>query len=139
MAGKKSTNAEFENRNTEVYRFLLNGMTRQEILEKCSVWELTDRQVDTYIANAKEKIREHNAVERQDNMAVITANFWELYRIAKNDNDIAEARQILNSLAKLKGLEETTVNHIVSDPAFFDMPTEDLREKLEQAKDEPRH
>ncbi len=130
MAGNKkdnrSTDASMEERITIVQDLLLCGLTRSEILKECSTWKLSERQMDTYISKATATIKEINAVERDDNMAAITTNLWRLFRKNRDFGDLDKAEKNLMNIAKLKGLEETTINHIVKERPLLEIPDEEL-------------
>ena len=54
---KKSTNAELKLRVNEVYGLLTRSYSRAQIIQHASdLWQVTDRQADTYIARAREMI-----------------------------------------------------------------------------------
>lgn len=135
MAGgskKKSTDAEFDLRVTQVQDLLLKGFTRSQVIRECSTWKVGDRQIENYIMEARNLIREQNAVERDDNMATITANYWELFRFAKATGDTQEAHKLLNSIAKLKGLDEQTINHVMKTHDPLALSDEELEDALEE-------
>lgn len=129
---KKSTKAEFNQRLTEVQNLLLSGFTRSQIVHYGSKWKVVDRQIDEYISQATAIIKEHNSATIQDNMAIITSNLWDQFRQAKQEKNISECHKILMSLAKLKGLDQMTVNHIIEDKReLADLSDEDLERMLE--------
>lgn len=112
---KQSTKAELSQRLTEVQSLILQGYTRHAILQYGSKWNLSDRQIDDYTAKATALIKEINKASIQDNLAIITTNQFQLLIQAKKDGNLAVARQLLMDLAKLKGLEQTYINHTISD------------------------
>jgi hypothetical protein len=126
----KSTDAELDLRITHVQDLLLKGFTRSQVLRDkvCVAWKVGERQIENYIMAARDLIREQNAIERDDNMATITANFWDLFRHARATGDTQEAHKLLNSIVKLKGLEETTINHVIGGRPLKDVPLEELDE-----------
>ncbi len=111
----KSTKAELDTRVTEVHSLILQGYTRTYILQYGSKWAISDRQIDDYISMATVIIKESNLASVQDNMAIITHGLWDAYRQAKTASNIPEQHKILMSIAKLKGLEQHTVNHVIED------------------------
>lgn len=132
----KSTKAQIEQRLKEVQELLLDGRTRSFIVQYGSKWQVSDRQIDDYIAQATAIIKEINLASVQDNLALITANQWTLYRKAITDNNIPVARQLLMDLAKLRGLDQATINHIIEDKReLSDLSNADL-EKLLEGTDE---
>lgn len=135
----KSTKAQLNQRVSEVQALLLQGFTRSYIIQYGSKWKITDRQVDDYIKMATEMIKEVNTATLQDNMGVITANLWDLFRTARTANNVAEAHKILVSIAKLKGLDQSVVNHIIEDKReLADMSDQELDSILSQANND-RH
>ena len=129
-----------EERITEVQKFLLNGYSRQYIHDYCKkTWGVETRQADSYIQKATETIREINSVDREDNLANITTNLWELFRNAKNNGDVDLARKILMDIGKLRGLDEQTIKHVVDERPLKDVPTEVILQELERLKASERH
>lgn len=128
---RKSTVAEMDGRITVVMKHILDGMTRHEILKRCSAWNLCDRQVDKYISEAKEKLREINIADREDTLALILRNHWELFRAARDGGDLKEARENLKQIAKVKGLDEATINHVIQSRPLMDISDDDLDEAFE--------
>ena len=67
---KKCTKAEKILRVNQVVRMLVNCASRSSIIQfGTSEWGLTPRQVDAYIAEAREIIREDANIERSDYLA----------------------------------------------------------------------
>lgn len=130
----KATQAEVNQRVKEIADQLLAGFTRSHILQYASNWGVSDRQVDEYIAQATAQIKEINSTTIQDNLALISSNQWDLYRKAIKENNLAVARQVLMDLAKLRGLDQMIVNHIIEDKReHADLSDADLDKALEEA------
>ena len=126
----KSTDAEVSRRIRFVQRLLLRGRTRSEILQVTTKkWGLEASMIDKYIARAKEFINEVNKIEMLDNMAMITRNYWENYREALKEKNRFLAVSILEKIAKLKGLSQETVNHIIEDRRDLETLTDEDLEK----------
>lgn len=132
----KSTQAELSLRVSEIQSLILQGYTRSHILKHASKWNLSDTQVDLYTAKAKEQIKEINQASLQDNLAVITTNQFQLFIQAKKDGNLAVARQLLMDLAKLKGLEQSTINHIIEDKRELETLSDDELSSILDGKDE---
>jgi hypothetical protein len=113
--GSKSTKIEVLQRVSEVQKLLLDGYTRSYILQYGSKWSLSDRQIDDYIRMANDQIKEVNLATLQDNLGMISANLWQLFREARVKDNISEQHKILMSLAKLKGLDQMIINHVIED------------------------
>jgi hypothetical protein len=124
-AGRKSTNAEVEERVTTVYRMLIAAASRHEILRHGSVtWEVTERQVEEYIARATKRLSALAAFVRDEEFGKVRARFEDLYRKNLKAHDLKEAHSVLTDEAKLLDLYgPTKVEHTMRD----------LREKAEQA------
>jgi len=111
----KSTDAEVAERIQEVFELLLLGRTRGEILRHTSKWNMNSRQIDTYMARAHVELKEVNKVSRDELSSQIKNNQWRLYGKAVRDRDHQLAAKILMDLAKIGGLDEQTVNHVVAE------------------------
>jgi hypothetical protein len=133
----RANSAEHEKRVTDVESWLLDGLTRTQVLKKAKGWGVTDRQVDDYIAEAKGVIKEINLADRDENMSLVTKNLWDLYRFQRI-NDPGEARKILMDIAELRGLKETTIQHFVNERPLQQIE-DDLLEGSLTADDDERH
>jgi hypothetical protein len=79
-----------------------------------------------------DRIKEINKVTLEENMALITNELWELVRTAKISGDGNLVAKGLAQLAKIKGLEELTINHVVKDKReLSDANDEDLDDFIE--------
>ncbi len=107
----KDTLAGIDSKITEVKILLLNGYTRSEIHDYALKKEFCKsiRQVDVYIKRATELIKEHNLATFEENMSLVMANLWDLYKRTKASGKLRDAHGIIMSIAKLKGLEEHVV------------------------------
>lgn len=134
QTAKKSTKAQLDQRVSEVQALLLQGYTRSYLLQYASKWGISERQLQDYIAKATINIKEINQVSLQDNMALIASNLWDLFRKAREDKDLSEQHKILMSIAKLKGLDQHAITHIIEDKReLAEMSDEDLDMALEAA------
>jgi len=130
--GKKATVPVAHDRTNQVQALLQEGRTRSYILQNTSEWGLSDRQIDAYIHRAMDRIKEINKVTLEENMALITNELWELVRTAKISGDGNLVAKGLAQLAKIKGLEELTINHVVKDKReLSDANDEDLDDFIE--------
>lgn len=111
----KSTKVEIIQRVREVQTHLLQGYTRNDILQYGSKWKVSDRQIDDYIAAARKNIKEVSQAGLENDLAIILSAMWETFRRAVSQNNVGEQRQILMAIAKLKGMDETRVNHVIED------------------------
>lgn len=132
----KSSKAEVNQRVTEIQALIMSGYTRSYMLQYGSKWKISDRQIDDYIKMATTVIKEINQSTLQDNQAIITGQLWDLFRAARADANVAECHKILMSIAKLKGLDQHTVNHVIEDKReLSDMSNEQLDSILESANE----
>lgn len=121
----------------EVKEWLLLGYTRSEVLQLSSKFKVSDRMVDEYIKQARDQIREVNQLETKDMLDELVASQRVLYRAAIATKDLKLARQILMDIAKLRGLDQTTVNvNVQRDEDLMKMSDDDLDKILGQ---EQRH
>jgi hypothetical protein len=105
--GKKSTNAEIEERVTTVYRMITGAASRQEILRYGSAtWGVTERQVEDYVARATKRFSARAAVVREQELGKAIARFEDLYRKNLKAPDLREAHSVLSDFSKLLGLYE---------------------------------
>lgn len=111
--------AEVEMRVSEIIDLLLLGKTRAEVLRYCSNrgWGISSRQIDKYIADAKEEIHEISRITATETMSLILKNLWDLYKKCLDKEDFSGARTILMDVAKLKGMAQETVTHIIQKPS----------------------
>lgn len=111
---KKATNAEMIQRLSEVKSLLLSGQTRSEILEyvRKSGWNIVDSQVDNYIAKSTQEIKEVVQADTTTDISILIKNLWDLINSHKTTNPQV-ARQALMDIAKLRGHDQQTVNHII--------------------------
>jgi len=129
----KSTDAQVEIQVKAVFQLLLEGRSRTEILEHCATQYKVGRgRADQIIKVATDRIQEINKNTLQTNLGLITNNQWELYRQAVAQRNLVVARQILMDIAKLRGLEQNTINHIIEDKReLADLSDDELDKILE--------
>ena len=123
----KSTKAQLNQRVSEVQALQMEGRTRSYIIQHGSKWDVSDRQIDDYIKYATTITKEVNLDTLQDNMGVIINNLWKLYRASNSSGDVKNAHAVLMSIAKLKGLDQQTLNINIEDRREFqDLSDSDL-------------
>ena len=70
MATKKSTKQEIDHRIDVIARMICNSASTSQILRFCSVeWGVGKRQAETYLARARETVRQDYSQERSDFLA----------------------------------------------------------------------
>lgn len=68
--GKKSSKAEIDHRIDVIARMICNAASTSQILRYCSVeWGVGKRQAETYLARARETVRQDYSQERADFLA----------------------------------------------------------------------
>ena len=107
---KKSTQSVFDSRVQELLP-MVTVSRRTEILEYCKQqgWNITDRQIDKYIAKCKEILQKEFDTFKKDAALNIYYNRTELYKKA-SCLDLAVARGILSDLAKMTGVDTANID-----------------------------
>ena len=100
----KSTDAEIATRVTDVYNLLLVGTSRPAILQYASKWGVSSRSVDTIIRRAKNEIRKHAAIDREEAMGSALARLEMLFQRALAAKDIRGALAVQKELNQLADL-----------------------------------
>ncbi len=101
----KATELEVLFRILKVKQAVLEGAQRQDILQLCAKeWGLEVRQGDIYIAKAAKEIKLELEATGITNLQWHIAARLNLFNKAVKAKDFSNARQILDSLAKLQGL-----------------------------------
>lgn len=127
----KCDKSETNQRVTEIVGLKTQGYTRHYILQYATnKWKISEARVDQLIGMATVQLKELNALTVQDNMAIITHGLWDAYRQAKTASNITEQHKILMSIAKLKGLEQHTINHVIEDKRDLAGMTDEELDKL---------
>lgn len=109
--GYKPTKAERTQRITEVYKLLIIGLQRHDIiryLAEKTAWELADRTVDLYIARATEQITAHAKFERASELGKAILRLNDLYARTTKIQDYKTAMAIQRELNELMGLYAPT-------------------------------
>jgi hypothetical protein len=128
-------------RTLEVLGWLRTPLTREEILERAKPWKLQPRQIDNYLHDAKEILRESFLEGVEENKSIILSKLWEVYEMAmrglpKFDRfgghvgdvpDLSAANAALKNIAHVQGLLSNRVDiGLSSDAELEDVPTEVL-------------
>jgi hypothetical protein len=101
----KATKAEIERRVDEVYDLLINRVTYRAILGYgAQKWGVKERQMNVYIARARERIRAYTAESGEERLSKAIASYESLYARQMAAKDHSGARQTLDSLNRLQGL-----------------------------------
>ena len=104
----KASNAEIELRIQTVAEMLIKATGREKILRYCADnWNIQERQSDEYISRALDKIKKNREfIDIQQEIDLQKARFEDLYGKNYIIQDYRECRQVLDSIAKLLGLNE---------------------------------
>ena len=104
---KEATSAEVELRTSTVAEMINKGQGRQKICRFASEeWKISDRQIDRYISKAWDKIEKNTDFDIKQELKLQRARFEDLFQKNYTIQDYREARQVLDSIAKLLGLNE---------------------------------
>lgn len=107
MSGKRATKRQIDERILKVYEFLLSGKTNPFILRySAENWNLETRQTETYIAEAYKLYRKALDHKIDDLTAKHYTMLMDLYEKNYEIGDYRECRAILETLAKLLGLNQ---------------------------------
>jgi hypothetical protein len=133
--GKKSTNIEAQERVAEIEKMLILGHTRSKIIRHgAEKWNLAERQMEVYIARAREAINEINEISVKETLAVVTTNLWFCYREHVRKSQIHFATTTLMNIAKLLGLSVETVRHVIDQREFSKLADDQLDRRLIEIK-----
>lgn len=103
---KKSTNVEIDERVNIVYDLLLRAHSRHQIVQHGSkLWNVSDRQIDDYIARARQLMQLDAELERPQWLAAAIARLQDYERRASDNNQISIALKALEDQAKLLRFE----------------------------------
>jgi len=117
----KPTNAEYEYRVSQVYSWILNGASYNQILRKCAeLWGIRDRAVDNLIKRAREDVGRVSDDEKASAFGGALKRLNDLYMISKMNNDIKTCLAIqreINDLYHLKAEEskQSNITIVVAD------------------------
>jgi len=108
-AGKKATHAEIEERVTAVYRLVIHGASRDEIvLYGSEKWSVTTRQIQDYLTAATERFKTLATYVREEELGKTRDRLEFLYGRNVKAQDFKAAHAVLSDAAKLLGLYAPT-------------------------------
>lgn len=115
----KATDAEIARRVATVHKLMVAGASRASIVQYGSKeWKITERQVDDYIASAKETIKAQTDRDKDNNLSMALARMGDIFQqcmSAKNYKGAIAAQQEIN---KLLGLYEPVNQNHTGDVAI---------------------
>ena len=103
---KKGTNVEVDGRVNTVYDLLLQAYSRTQILQYCSAeWDISERQVENYIARAR-KLQQEVADQNRDEWFVgALSRLQDCEREARKRGNIGVAIKAVETQARLLRFE----------------------------------
>jgi len=103
----KSTKAAKEFRVNTVYKLLIDGKSRGDIVQFCSdEWNVSIRQGDTYIAEAREKIEADCTISRQEFLAEAIVGLRSIRQQAERRGQYQVAVNTVRLMTELVGLDQ---------------------------------
>jgi len=108
----KSSKHIVSQRIIEISGMLIKGYSRDSILQNTSeLWNVSDRQIDTYICKARELIE--NSIKRkvEYDYAQAVRRYEELYKHSFEEKDYRACLSINKELTALQGLNKIQVEH----------------------------
>lgn len=134
----KGSNAEIELRIQTVYEMIIKGATRPFILRyAANNWDLKERQTDTYIGIANERIQKvFNERNKQKLINKHLAKISDLYVKNYTIEDFRECRNLLESERKLLGLDEPVKNENINKNYDMIMTPEEFIENVKKVEKE---
>lgn len=119
MEQKKPRCTEFElmKRVSEVYKLLLAGKCRRDIIEEIGAkYDVVAGTVDYYITKARAEFQDVILADIEEKKMLASARYEDLYAKSMEAGDYRAARGVLDSLSKLQGLMTDKLE--VSVPSF---------------------
>ena len=102
----RSTKVETEHRINAVYKLLSEGQSRSQVIQFCSEkWGVTERQGDTYMAGAREKLMEDCEMERPAWIAEALQRLRTYEQAAYKQKQNQTAINSIQAQAKLIGID----------------------------------
>jgi len=102
----KSTQQEIDGRINTVYKLLLEGNSRTQILQYASeTWQISERQVETYIARARDHQRLDAELERPEWLHESLCALKDIQRKATNKSQYSTALKAIELQARLLRFE----------------------------------
>lgn len=102
----RSTKVETEHRINTVYKLLSEGYSRGQVIQFCSErWGVTDRQGDTYMARAREKLLADCEMERPAWIAEALQRLRTYEQAAFKEKQNQTAINSVQAQAKLIGID----------------------------------
>lgn len=104
---RKSTNAELNKRVSLIYKLLLKGLDRADVLQYVAEktdWRSSERMIDEYIARATVEITARAAINRDEEYGKALARIEDLYKSCMSIQDYKAALSVLKEGNELRDL-----------------------------------
>ena len=102
---RKSTRSEVLLRIDTIYGMLCEGKSRANIILYTSeVWDVTERQTDNYLAQARKRLEQDCAMTREAFMAEALAGYREIREASFRRGQLMCSKQALDAMVQLVGL-----------------------------------
>jgi hypothetical protein len=108
----RPTDAVFTDRVTTVYKDLVSGKRRPDILQYASAWGVTERTVDNYIARANAHLERDAETIRKRELGKAHNRYELLFEKALAKDDLKTALQAEVERGRLLGLNATTQTEV---------------------------
>lgn len=116
----RCTEFELTKRISEVYKMLLVGKSRRDIIEDItSRYDVVAGTVDYYIGKARSEFQDVVSADIAEKKSIAQARYEDLYAKALDADDIKTAKSVLDSLSKLQGF--------MSEVKLVDVPTFEVK------------
>jgi len=123
----KSTDAELELRIGILFKMVVKGVQRAEIVRfTASNWKIEERQTNHYLMTVRDRIKDtYGQAYKESILSNHLAQLDDLYDQNYSTGDFKECRGIIDSRSKLLGLNEaikidsTTTVRVVTPLSFF--------------------
>lgn len=103
----KSTKAAKEFRVNTVYKLLIDGKSRSDILQFCAdEWGIAVRQGDNYIAEARGKIEQDCTISRQEFLAETILGLRSIRQQAERRGQLQVAVNSMRLMTELVGIDK---------------------------------
>ena len=134
---EKATDIEKEKRIDIVCELLIKGLTTSQMFRYVSEktkWGISSRQLDNYISEAKQKIRNSDDNDKGFEIQRAKRRLESLYRKSEEIEDLRECRAIIETSSKLFGWNEAvkTINENINYNAgeLTDERIDEIKNKL---------
>lgn len=103
----KADNATITRRISTIYKLMLKGLDRGDIrqyMAEKGEWEVSERQLDRYIADAVQMLKDHAAINHDEEYGKALARIEDLYKSCMSIQDYKAALSVLKEGNELRDL-----------------------------------